>query len=199
MLLQSRETTEVAEEFGEGNVNAGDLSNVMGLQRLIDLNRQIRSLNFLVQRNKMLIQMQANSDLRQLPQKQNKRLKHLIKVSKEEASDLTSLMTEHLHSLEYNNAFRFCELSTGFRENAWNLGICSLNEGSLPIAIWQLLSQNIDVWSVHASRKSLKAFSSLLIHHWVNYYSNHKHSVEQDTKSAMGNMKTKNEKTRNEE
>ena len=153
----------------------------MGLQRLIDLNRQIRSLNFLVQRNKMLIQMQANSDLRQLPQKQNKRLKHLIKVSKEEASDLTSLMNEHLHSLEYNNAFRFCELSTGFRENAWNLGICSLNEGSLPIAIWQLLCQNIDVWSVHASRKSLKAFSSLLIHHWVNYYSNHKHSVEQDT------------------
>ncbi|CAA7391335.1 unnamed protein product [Spirodela intermedia] len=163
--------------------------NVMALQRLIDLNRQLKGLSYLVQRNNRMVQMRVYGDVGHLPQKQNRKLKHFVKITRQEAVDLTNFMTEFLHLLppkrdsEFIEVERVGECSEGLREHAWDLAVCSLNERSLPIAIWWLLCQNIDVWCVHASRKSLKKFSSLLVHHWIAYVRNcWRDTVEQETR-----------------
>ncbi|XP_078448325.1 urb2/Npa2 family protein [Wolffia australiana] len=120
--------------------------NMMAMQRLVDLKLLLKSFNYLVQRNKKLVQTQA----------QNKKLRHLIKVLRQEASDLTGFLIEPL--LLFDAA----------KDSKWDFRVCSLNKKSLPIATFWLLSQNIDVWPNHASRKGLKAFSSLLISHWLD-------------------------------
>ncbi|KAJ6395742.1 hypothetical protein OIU77_020908 [Salix suchowensis] len=40
----------------------------------------------------------------------------------------------------------------------WVFGVSSVNEKSLPAAIWWIICQNIDIWSPHASKKKLKMF-----------------------------------------
>uniref|UniRef100_A0A1D1YWY4 Unhealthy ribosome biogenesis protein 2 n=1 Tax=Anthurium amnicola TaxID=1678845 RepID=A0A1D1YWY4_9ARAE len=146
---------------------------VMALQRLIDLNRQVKSFEYLLQRDARLAQMQ---ELGHLAHKQSKKWKHLLKVARQEATDLTNFMTEYvtlfsskgqLELFKVKNAGEGSETLSS-SEDSWDMGVCSLNERSLPIAIWWLLCQNIDTWCVHASRRGLKKFSSLLVHHVVS-------------------------------
>lgn len=171
--------------------------NVMALQRLIDLNRQLKGLSYLVQRNQRMVQMRVYGDAGHLPQKQNKKLKHFIKIKRQEAVDLTNFMTEFLHLLspkrdsEFIEGERAGECSEGSREHAWDLAVCSLDERSLPIAIWWLLCQNIDVWCVHASRKSLKKFSSFLVHQWIAFVTNCcRDTAEQETREPSSKRVT---------
>ncbi|CAA6655938.1 unnamed protein product [Spirodela intermedia] len=146
--------------------------NVMALQRLIDLNRQLKGLSYLVQRNNRMVQMRVYGDVGHLPQKQNRKLKHFVKITRQEAVDLTNFMTEFLHLLppkrdsEFIEVERVGECSEGLREHAWDLAVCSLNE-----------------------RKSLKKFSSLLVHHWIAYVRNcWRDTVEQETREPYSKM-----------
>ncbi|KAI4965455.1 hypothetical protein ZWY2020_054551 [Hordeum vulgare] len=71
-----------------------------------------------------------------------------------EAARLTSFMMNNMRILS----------SAGTDSiSSWDMSIYSLDEDSFHIATWQLLCENIDIWSSHASKKDLKSFFSNLI------------------------------------
>ncbi|XP_059647517.1 uncharacterized protein LOC132293884 [Cornus florida] len=144
--------------------------NAMALQRLVDLNRLIKSYEYLVQRNGRKKVMDDTE--MSLYHEKNKKLKMSVSDFKQEASGLTNFMLEYLPLMDKDQLF----ISTfddatykdiyalALRENeTWDFGIGAVNEKSLPCAIWWIVCQNIDIWCTHASKKKLKMFLSLLI------------------------------------
>ncbi|XP_039134165.1 LOW QUALITY PROTEIN: uncharacterized protein LOC120271540 [Dioscorea cayenensis subsp. rotundata] len=141
--------------------------HMMALQRLVDLNRLIKSYEFLHERDARLVQME--SDIHS--QKMCKKWKRLLKVSRKEAAELTKFMIGYMPPLVsggwLGNTDGTGEVNDMFLvyEDEWDLGACSLSEKSLPVAIWFLLCQNVDVWCTHATKKALKQFCSRLLHY----------------------------------
>lgn len=123
--------------------------HVMALQRLNDLNRQIKAFQFLLE-----------DDACQLDKKYVGSTQLLKESCSLEAAQLTRFMMSYVKLLSSgeNGPFSRYEVS-----GSWDLSVCSLDEGSFPIATWRLLCGNIDIWSSHASKKDLKKFFSNLI------------------------------------
>ncbi|CAD6202536.1 unnamed protein product [Miscanthus lutarioriparius] len=123
--------------------------HVMALQRLNDLNRQIKALQFLLE-----------DDAWQLDNKDIGSTQLLKESCSLEAATLMSFMMKYVKLLSSgeNGPFGSYEVS-----GSWDLSLCSLDEGSFPIATWHLLCENIDIWNSHASKKDLKIFFSNLI------------------------------------
>ncbi|CAL4921358.1 unnamed protein product [Urochloa decumbens] len=123
--------------------------HVMALQRLNDLNRQIKAFQFLLE-----------DDAWQLDKKDIGNTQLLEESCSLEAAKLTSFMMSYVKLLSSGeNGPLGCYEASG----SWDLSLCSLDEGSFPIATWQLLCENIDIWSSYASKKDLKYFFSNLI------------------------------------
>ncbi|XP_010229010.1 uncharacterized protein LOC100832613 [Brachypodium distachyon] len=123
--------------------------HVMALQRLNDLNRQINVFDFLLEEDTHQFDKEARGNT------------ELLKESCcLEAARLTNFMMSYMRILSSgeNSHFGCYEISS-----SRDLSICSLDEGSFPVATWQLLCENIDIWSSHASKKDLKNFFSNLI------------------------------------
>ncbi|TVU48030.1 hypothetical protein EJB05_07651 [Eragrostis curvula] len=123
--------------------------HVMILQRLNDLNRQIRAFDYFVE-----------DGTHELDKDSTGNSKVLKATCSHEATRLTSFMMSYVRLLssEENDPFGSYETSA-----SWDLSLCSLDKGSFPTATWQLLCDNIDIWSSHASKKDLKNFFSNLI------------------------------------
>ncbi|KAF8718010.1 hypothetical protein HU200_025476 [Digitaria exilis] len=123
--------------------------HVMALQRLNDLNRQIKAFQFLLEDHGWQLSKEdiGSSQL-------------LEESCSLEASKLTSFMMNYVKLLSSgeNDPLGCYEVSASL-----GLNLCSLDEGSFPIATWRLLCENIDMWSSHASKKDLKNFFSNLI------------------------------------
>ncbi|KAJ0967599.1 hypothetical protein J5N97_024516 [Dioscorea zingiberensis] len=140
--------------------------HIMALQRLVDLNRQIKSYEFFHEREARFVQMKSDDAHMK---KKCKKWKHLLKVSRKEAAELTNFMTGYLPPLASGGRLidndGTDEVNDMFfaYEDEWDLGISSLSEKSLPIAIWWLLCQNVDVWCSHSTKKALKKFCSCLL------------------------------------
>ncbi|XP_077246542.1 urb2/Npa2 family protein [Tasmannia lanceolata] len=133
--------------------------HLMAFQRLVDLNRQIKAFEFLQEKDARLVQIRLVDD-GGLSQKESKKWKKLILASRQEAADLTGFMTGYLRLLLKMGR------STSIKgDDAWDLGISSLSDTSLPIAIWWLLCKNTDIWCAHATKRDLRRFLSLLFHH----------------------------------
>ncbi|XP_026451532.1 uncharacterized protein LOC113351821 [Papaver somniferum] len=131
--------------------------HAMAYQRLIDLRRQIKAYKFLQkEQNDMTLMGDANSH----------HLCEEIKILSKEAKDLTVYLMKKIEPMSadacINSEGR--EQQTSTEDNAWDLHIPSLNEGSLPTALWYLLCQNTDIWGPHAAQKKLKKFLFLLLH-----------------------------------
>ncbi|KAJ1298318.1 hypothetical protein BS78_01G443600 [Paspalum vaginatum] len=123
--------------------------HVMALQRLNDLNRQIKAFQFLLE-----------DDAWQLDKKDVGSTQLLMDSCSLEAARLTKFMMSYVKLLSSGQTGPFgCYEVSG----SWDLSVCSLDEGSFSIAAWRLLCENIDVWSIHASKKDLKNFFSNLI------------------------------------
>ncbi|WVZ55893.1 hypothetical protein U9M48_006495 [Paspalum notatum var. saurae] len=123
--------------------------HVMALQRLNDLNRQIKAFQFLLE-----------DDAWQLDKNDVGSTQLLMDSCSLEAAQLTSFMMSYVKLLSSGQTGPFgCYEFSG----SWDLSVCSLDEGSFSIAAWRLLCENIDVWSTHASKKDLKNFFSNLI------------------------------------
>ncbi|KAL6346517.1 hypothetical protein AAG906_000135 [Vitis piasezkii] len=155
--------------------------HTMALQRLVDLNRQIKSFEYLLQSNNKLVQEKLMDDdgLSQCHEKdiksnkkKSRKWKRFIAVLREEATGLTdfmmgsvSLVTKKLQcfsSFDDTTCKDTCAKAL-HEDDAWDLGVCAVNEKTLPTAIWWVLCQNIDIWCTHAAKKKLKTFLSLLI------------------------------------
>uniref|UniRef100_A0A0D9VQW5 Nucleolar 27S pre-rRNA processing Urb2/Npa2 C-terminal domain-containing protein n=1 Tax=Leersia perrieri TaxID=77586 RepID=A0A0D9VQW5_9ORYZ len=123
--------------------------HMAALQRLNDLNRQINAFDFLLEDNTNQFDKENSGDT------------ELLKESScLEATRLTSFMMSYVRLLSSGQVDSFqCYDINAF----WNLSLCSLDEFSFPVATWQLLCENIDIWSPHASKKHLKNFFSNLI------------------------------------
>lgn len=143
--------------------------HIMAIQRLNDLNRNIKAFQFLHEGDERSVHMQ----LPRSPHghKSRKKWKRLVTASRQEASGLTAFITGYLPMLAiegkciYSQSDETAKIKTPLfsYEDAWDMGVCSLNENTLPVAIWLLLCQNIDIWCTHATNKDLKKFLSQLI------------------------------------
>lgn len=144
--------------------------HAMSLQRLVDLNRQINSFEYLLQNYDNLVHIRFLDDASLLQyRKRSKRMRRRISVLRQEAADLTGFMMRHL-SLVCKDQEKISTSDDSTHEEAfalksdeWDLGISTVNNKSLRTAIWWIVCQNIDVWCIHADKKKLKMFLSLLI------------------------------------
>ncbi|ONL94706.1 hypothetical protein ZEAMMB73_Zm00001d028096 [Zea mays] len=123
--------------------------HVMVLQRLNDLNRQIKAFQFLLE-----------DDAWQIDNKDIGNTRLLKESCSLEAAKLMSFVMNYVKLLSSGETGPFGSYDVS---SSWDLSLCSLDEGSFPIATWQLLCENIDVWSSHVSKKDLKNFFSNLI------------------------------------
>ncbi|KAL9333248.1 hypothetical protein Peur_073387 [Populus x canadensis] len=106
--------------------------HTMALQKLVDLNRQIKSSEYMQQSNDNIV-----------------RFKHITTV-KQEAADLTGFMMSYL-SLLINEQLAVYSSNAGtcldtcnqalHGSDKWVLDVCPVNEKSLPAAIWHLASR----------------------------------------------------------
>ncbi|RZC50533.1 hypothetical protein C5167_018958 [Papaver somniferum] len=131
--------------------------HTMAYQRLIDLRRQIKAYKFLQkEQNDMTLMDDANSH----------HLCEEIKILSKEAKDLTVYLMKKIEptSADARIDSEGREQQTSTEDSAWDLHIPSLNDGSLPTALWYLLCQNTDIWGPHAAQKKLKKFLFLLLH-----------------------------------
>ncbi|RVW13171.1 hypothetical protein CK203_097773 [Vitis vinifera] len=155
--------------------------HTMALQRLVDLNRQIKSFEYLLQSNNKLVQEKLMDDdgLSQCHEKdiksnkkKSRKWKRFVAVLREEAMGLTDFMMgsvslvtkkqQYFSSFDDTTRKDTCAKAL-HEDDAWDLGVCAVNEKTLPTAIWWVLCQNIDIWCTHAAKKKLKTFLSLLI------------------------------------
>ncbi|KAK6946382.1 Nucleolar 27S pre-rRNA processing, Urb2/Npa2, C-terminal [Dillenia turbinata] len=146
----------------------------MALQRLVDLNRQISSLEYLLQHNNHIVESELMDD-DGLPEecKKSKKVKGRISKLKQEAAGLTHFLMGYLSVVAKEHLVSPLDEKTCVHalqeDNAWDLCVCSLDRGSLPTAVWWSMCQNADIWCNHASKKNLKKFLSHLIHTSIAY------------------------------
>ncbi|XVE93782.1 hypothetical protein REPUB_Repub01dG0224500 [Reevesia pubescens] len=129
--------------------------HILAIQRLVDLNRHRSSLEYLLLQNEKPMQVKKLDDTELSPySKKDRKLKRNILVLEQEAVELTDFMLGYLSLVANNHPSIFssddtsCEKMAPFEvqeSDKWNFGICSVNKKSLPIAIWWIICQNIDV------------------------------------------------------
>ncbi|KAM6595354.1 hypothetical protein CsatA_005878 [Cannabis sativa] len=144
--------------------------HAMALQRLVDLNRQIKALEYLLQNNNNLVQIGLldDGDLSRY-KKRNKKLEKCISTLMQEAEGLTGFMMEQLSLVSNSQQPSFASDDTTCKEKSaresgeWDFSVTSVNKNSLPTAVWWILCQNIDLWCTYATKKKLKMYLTVLI------------------------------------
>ncbi|KAH0721602.1 hypothetical protein KY289_006942 [Solanum tuberosum] len=145
----------------------------MALQRLVDLNRQMKSIDYLLLRNNNLVQAMLDNDagLSSYSKDTKKWNKHVSTLRKE-AADLTEFMMRYLSLVTedriYNSSVdqvssKNTYLNHLYETEVWDLGTGSIDEKLFPSALWWIICQNVDIWCPHASKKDLKKFLLALI------------------------------------
>lgn len=138
--------------------------HAMALQRLIDLNKQIQSAEYLKMSNYHLneVKLKDDADL-SLQGKERRQWKRRISCLRQEAAGLSDFMMDYLELVGEPKLTKNADLSLNENDD-WDLAVCSLNNNSLPTAIWWIVCQNIDIWCTHASKKKLKLFLAILLY-----------------------------------
>ncbi|CAN6485686.1 unnamed protein product [Victoria cruziana] len=140
--------------------------HVICLERLDDLNRQINALKFLEEQRANLESVKSLHVGDSEPHKVKKMWQKLNRLSKHEASGLTAFIMGYIFPCIEScpTVQREAEGLPAIHEwESWGFGVGSLNHQLLPIALWWLVCQNLDIWCIHASKKQLKKFLSLLL------------------------------------
>ncbi|PHU19260.1 hypothetical protein BC332_10411 [Capsicum chinense] len=145
----------------------------MALQRLLDLNRQMKSIDYLLQRNNNLVQARLDNDAGLLSySKDAKKWKKSVSTLRKEAADLTEFMMRYLSLVtedRISNSSVDHVRSKGTYLNhldetdVWDLCTGSIDEKLFPSALWWIICQNVDIWCPHASKRDLKKFLLALI------------------------------------
>ncbi|KAK3148065.1 hypothetical protein QOZ80_3BG0290160 [Eleusine coracana subsp. coracana] len=147
--------------------------HLMILQRLSDLNRQIKAFEYF-----------AENAAQQLGNEDTGNPQLLKETCSLEATRLTGFMMSYVRLL--SSSGQNDPLGCYERSGSWDLRLCSLDKGSFPTATWRLLCDNIDIWSSHACKKDLKNFFSNLIRFsFVPKRSCTDKDVNNDTQSSL--------------
>ncbi|KNA07368.1 hypothetical protein SOVF_172460 isoform A [Spinacia oleracea] len=149
--------------------------HTMALQRLVDLSRQIHCVEYLLRfsENGRSGQSIDDADL-SIPHKgkeKQEKLEKILSALKQETSGLTGFIMEYISTVDKNQHPTSIRSGTATNSpssqhmlfDSWDLGVCTVNEKTLPTAIWWIICQNIDIWCHYATKKRLKLFLSLLI------------------------------------
>ncbi|KAF8012548.1 hypothetical protein BT93_I0650 [Corymbia citriodora subsp. variegata] len=143
----------------------------MAFQRLVDLNRQIKSAGYVLQSKKEMLRNISldsadHSTLCRICQKWEENVANLRQEAQGLAdfimTYLTSLVNDPLFSTYFEASTNPCAQSP-LVSNQWDFGLGSINEKTLLTAIWWIICQSIDIWCVHASIKNVKIFLFFLI------------------------------------
>ncbi|PKI78723.1 hypothetical protein CRG98_000948 [Punica granatum] len=141
----------------------------MALQRLVDLNRMIKSAEFVLQTTDLKFQSQVLDGADQsVHHKKCRKWEKRISKLKKEAAGLTEFIMRYLTVLADGPSFSTYS-DTGFnslsphKSDKWDTGFSTVNRRSFPTAVWWIICQNIDVWCSHATKKKLKMFLSFLV------------------------------------
>ncbi|XP_010268229.1 PREDICTED: uncharacterized protein LOC104605241 [Nelumbo nucifera] len=165
------------QESGIGCAPLIYVMHAMSFQRLVDLNRQIKAVEFLQERAAKLEKTKSmDDDGSCLSLKESKKWKRCISVLREESAGLTSFLMSYLSLIAKKVSFSpskyvTCESKEAegmWEDNEWDLCVSSVNEKSLPTAIWWILCQNTDIWCIHASKKKTKKFLLLLFYNFLS-------------------------------
>lgn len=155
------------------------VSITMTFQRLVDLNRLIKSFKY----------------LRQM----NKKWKRQLSVLKHEAKELTNFLMKYIPvfneiQLPISSAsdVNDCEMSVQRLpdKDKWDFSVGAVSKKSLPTAIWWILCQNIDVWCAYSAKKKLRKFLSLLIRSSLPSSTNNFNVSGKHDTDEHGQMKT---------
>ncbi|XP_010536016.1 PREDICTED: uncharacterized protein LOC104811117 [Tarenaya hassleriana] len=133
----------------------------LALQRLVDLNRLVRSLVYVLQTsdNQMQDKMLDEAEISRL-RKKSKKLTKRLSVLKREGEDLVDYLLSFIAS-----DFDSEEIARAIdKTDPWGVRISVIDKKSLPSVLWWILSQHIDVWCSHAVKRKLKDFLSWIIH-----------------------------------
>uniref|UniRef100_A0A803LGJ9 Nucleolar 27S pre-rRNA processing Urb2/Npa2 C-terminal domain-containing protein n=1 Tax=Chenopodium quinoa TaxID=63459 RepID=A0A803LGJ9_CHEQI len=147
--------------------------HMMALQRLVDLSRQIHCVEYHLWcsengRNGKSADDADKSLLCKDEGKQEK-LEKFLSALKQETSGLTNFIMKYLSTVDENEQPTFIPSGAASPApqyvlfDSWDLGVCTVNEKTLPTAIWWIICYNIDLWCHYATKKKLKLFLSLLI------------------------------------
>ncbi|KAK6159539.1 hypothetical protein DH2020_006853 [Rehmannia glutinosa] len=146
--------------------------NVMALQRLVDLNRLIKTSEYMLQWN----QTQGQTELKEdaglsSHHKRIRKWRKCVTKMKKEAVGLTKCIVGFFSSIAEDQIIT-PSLDGGIDDtlmqglhhnNALNFAVGSLDEKLLPTALWWIICQNVDIWCLHAAKKDLKNFVTFLI------------------------------------
>ncbi|KAJ4967043.1 hypothetical protein NE237_018892 [Protea cynaroides] len=148
--------------------------HTMSFQMIVDLNKQIKALEFLQERVVRLVQLEMDDAGLRVYRKEKKKWKRKISILKKEAADLTSFMMTYLPSIAKQETsvsadatFEGKDACDAHENEAWDFCVSSVDEKSLHTALWWSLCQNTDIWCSHASKKELKKFLSLLLYNYL--------------------------------
>lgn len=136
--------------------------HMMAIQRLVDLKRMIKSVEYVAQCDHLMLLTNSASD------EKHTKLEKDISILRQEAQGLTNVMMGYLKFISDDPSFsaslKFDEQGPLPCENTeWNLGVSSVTKESFPAAFWWIICRNIDVWCIHAAKKDLMVFLSLLL------------------------------------
>ncbi|KAK4345439.1 hypothetical protein RND71_035615 [Anisodus tanguticus] len=147
--------------------------NGMALQRLVDLNRQMKSIDYLLQRNDNLVQARLDNDAGLLSySKDTKKWKKHVSTLRKEAAGLTEFMMRYLSLVTEDRiskssvdqvSSKDIYLNHLYETEVWDLGTGSIDEKLFPSALWWIICQNVDIWCPHACKKDLKKFLLALL------------------------------------
>ncbi|KAI3446191.1 hypothetical protein Pfo_002856 [Paulownia fortunei] len=146
--------------------------NTMALQRLVDLNRLIKSSEYMLQWNQTRghNKLKDDADLSSYHKRIRKWRKCVTNLRKE-AAGLTKCMTgffscivkDQISTPSFDGGIDDTPIQGLHNNGALNFSVGSLDEKSLPSTLWWIICQNVDIWSSHAAKKDLKNFLTLLI------------------------------------
>ncbi|KAJ8533695.1 hypothetical protein K7X08_007019 [Anisodus acutangulus] len=147
--------------------------NGMALQRLVDLNRQMKSIDYLLQRNDNLVQARLDNDAGLLSySKDTKKWKKHVSTLRKEAAGLTEFLMRYLSLVTEDRiskssvdqvSSKDIYLNHLYETEVWDLGTGSIDEKLFPSALWWIICQNVDIWCPHACKKDLKKFLLALL------------------------------------
>ncbi|KAL3621312.1 hypothetical protein CASFOL_036224 [Castilleja foliolosa] len=144
--------------------------NVMALQRLVDLNKLIKSSEYMLQWDQNRSPSNEDADCC----KRIKKWTKCVTKMRKEAEGLTKCMMGFFSCIAEDQIFALSHVS-GI-DDVLNFSLGSLDEKSLPSALWCIICQNVDIWCFHADKKGLKNFLMLLIRvslHSINDHDDH--------------------------
>ncbi|GER50303.1 tRNA modification GTPase MnmE, partial [Striga asiatica] len=152
--------------------------NAISLQRLVDLNRLIKSSEYMLQWNQA---REEDADLSSY-YKRNKKWRKCVVRMRNEAESLVTCMMGFFSSIvqdklsspsDDNSVIDYTLIQDLHKSDALSFATGSLDEKSLASALWWVICQNVDIWCSHAAKKDLKNFLTLVIR--ISIYSGQDH------------------------